>query len=67
VDWTKTKLLYHNTLGKNTDLRLLSFPNCNPNLFLSLTGGFYEMGDENLPDLLCSDFLDAMESWLKKF
>lgn len=66
VDWTKTKALYKNTLGKNTDLSIISFPNCNHNLFQSKTGGFYEMEDENLPYLRCVDFLNAMTAWLKK-
>lgn len=66
VDWNKTKRLYENTLGKNTDLSVVSFPNCNHNLFQSQTGGFYEMEDGNLSYTRCFDFLNAMEAWLAK-
>lgn len=66
VDWTKTKLLYENTLGQNTDLTIKSFPNCNHNLFQCKTGGFYELQDNNLPYRRCDDFLDAMIDWLNK-
>lgn len=66
VDWMKTKLLYENTLGQNTDLTIKSFPNCNHNLFQCKTGGFYELQDNNLPYIRCVDFLDAMVDWLNK-
>ncbi|WP_194975892.1 alpha/beta hydrolase family protein [Aquiflexum lacus] len=66
VDWIKTKLLYENTLGQNTDLTIKSFPNCNHNLIQCETGGFYELQDNNLPNKRCGDFLDAMVEWLDK-
>lgn len=66
VDWTKTKLLYENTLGQNTDLTIKSFPDCNHNLFQCETGGFYEIQDTNLPWKRCDGFLDAIGDWLKK-
>lgn len=66
VDWTKTKTLYENTLGQNTDLTIKSFSDCNHNLFKSKTGGFYEFQDDNLPWDRCEGFLDAMAEWLAK-
>ncbi len=66
VDWTKTKTLYENTLGKNTNLTIKSFPDCNHNLFEVRTGGFYEIQDNNLPWNRCDDFLDTMADWLNK-
>ncbi len=64
VDWTKTKSLYESTLGKNTDLTIASFPDCNHNLFKCQTGGFYEIQDNNLPWDRCDGFLDTMAEWL---
>lgn len=64
VDWTKTKLLYENTLGRNTDLTIKTFPDCNHNFFKSETGGFYEFQDNNLPWNRCDGFLDTMTDWL---
>ena len=64
VDWTKTKLLYENTLGRNTILKIKTFPDCNHNFFKSKTGGFYEFEDNNLPWQRCDDFLNTMAIWL---
>lgn len=66
VDWTQTKSLYERTLAPNTDLTMLSFRNCNHNLFQCKTGGFYEIQDDNLPWKRCDDFLNAMTSWLNE-
>ena len=62
VDWTKTKALYEKTL---TDLTIQSFPDCNHNLFICKTGGFYEFQDDNLPWTRCDGFLDTMTNWLE--
>jgi uncharacterized protein len=64
VDWVKTKSLYENTLGRNTDLTIQTFPDCNHNLFKCKTGGFYEFQDHDLPWDRCDDFLDTMAGWL---
>jgi len=64
VDWRKTKKLYQETLGKNTDLTIKSFPNCNHNLFKCKTGGFYEIEDDNLPWDRCEGFIDSITIWL---
>jgi hypothetical protein len=64
VDWKKTKSLYERTLGNSTDLTIKSFPNCNHNLFLCETGGFYEFQDNNLPWARCDGFLDTITDWL---
>lgn len=64
VDWKKTKSLYERTIGKNTDLTIKSFPNCNHNIHECKTGGFYEFQDDNLPYKRCDGFLDAIEDWL---
>ena len=66
VDWTKTKALYQRTLGKNTDLSIRSFPNCNHNLIKCETGGFYEIQDNNLGWNRCDGFLEAMAEWLEQ-
>lgn len=66
VDWTKTKTLYENTLGRNTDLTIKSFLDCNHNLFQVQTGGFYEVQDNNLPWKRCDGFLDTMADWLNE-
>lgn len=66
VDWKKTKLLYENTIGQNTDLTIKSFPNCNHNLFECTTGGIYEFQDNNLPYKRCDGFLNAIENWLQE-
>ncbi|MEN0051228.1 MAG: alpha/beta fold hydrolase [Bacteroidota bacterium] len=66
VDWQKTKALYEQILGKNTDLTIKSFPNCNHNLFECKTGGFYEMQDDNLPWNRCGGALETMVEWLVK-
>ncbi len=65
VDWKKTKILYEETLGRNVDLTIQSFPNCNHNLYQCQTGGFYEFQDDNLPWDRCEGFLDAITNWLK--
>lgn len=65
VDWTKTKSLYEQTLGQNTDLTVKSFPDCNHNLFKCKTGGFYEFQDDGLPWDRCDGFLGAMAEWLE--
>lgn len=64
VDWNKTKVLYESTLGRNTDLVIKSFPECNHNLFKCKTGGFYEFQENNLPWNRCDNFLDTMADWL---
>ncbi|UOB18100.1 alpha/beta hydrolase family protein [Abyssalbus ytuae] len=66
VDWKKTKTLYINTLGRNTNLKIKSFPGCNHNLFKCKTGGFYEFQDNNLPWDRCDGFLTAMADWLNE-
>lgn len=66
VDWKKTKALYQKTLGRNTDLTIKSFVDCNHNMFQSKTGGFYEFQDDNLPWNRCDGFLDAMANWLNE-
>lgn len=66
VDVTKTKRLYENTLGENTDLTIMSFPDCNHNLFQCKTGGFYEIKDNNLSWTRCDGFLDAIIDWLNE-
>ncbi|MBS9463428.1 alpha/beta hydrolase [Flagellimonas sp. 389] len=64
VDWRKTKTLYKNTLGKNIDLTIKSFPDCNHNLFQCKTGGFYEFQDTGLPRERCNGFLNTIKNWL---
>ncbi|MEO1258706.1 MAG: alpha/beta hydrolase [Bacteroidota bacterium] len=64
VDWEKTKSLYEQTLARNTDLTVKSFPDCNHNIFKCFTGGFYEFQDNNLPWTRCDGFLDTMTTWL---
>lgn len=66
VDWTKTKSLYENTLGKNTNLTIKSFPDCNHNMFTCKTGGFYEIQDTNLPWDRCDGVLDTLAKWLSE-
>lgn len=65
VDWRKTKALYEETLGKNTDLTMQSFPDCNHNIHKCETGGFYEFQDNKLPYKRCDGFLVAIASWLQ--
>ncbi len=65
VDWTKTKLLYENTLGRNSDLTIKIFLDCNHNMFTCKTGGFYEFQDHKLPRVRCEGYLNAMEDWLQ--
>jgi len=64
VEWKKTKNLYESILGRNTDLTIQSFPDCNHNLFQCKTGGFFEIQDDNLPWTRCEGFLDTMTDWL---
>ncbi|MEO1652096.1 MAG: alpha/beta hydrolase [Bacteroidota bacterium] len=66
VDWKKTKALYEQTLGKNTELSIQSFPDCNHNMFVCQTGGFYEFQDSDLPRQRCDGFLAAMAQWLEE-
>ncbi len=66
VDWKKTKSLYKRTLGKNTDLTIKTFPDCNHNMYKAKTGGFYEFQDDKLPWNRCDGFLRSMSDWLKK-
>jgi len=66
VDWKKTKTLYENTLAKNSNLTVKSFPNCNHNMFRCKTGGFYEFEDDQLPWNRCDGFLNAMTAWLEE-
>jgi len=66
VDWQKTKALYQKTLGKNTDLTVISFLNANHNLFQCETGGFYEFQDHNLPWIRPEGFLETMAQWLNE-
>lgn len=66
VDWTKTKALYEKTLGKNTQLSISSFPDCNHNMFKCQTGGFYEFQDNDLPYERCDGYLAAMAEWLAR-
>ncbi|MEM7382331.1 MAG: alpha/beta hydrolase [Bacteroidota bacterium] len=64
VDWTKTKAIYKKTLGKNTQLSISSFPDCNHNMFKCKTGGFFEFQDNDLPYERCDGYLEAMAEWL---
>ena len=66
VNWKNTKLLYRNTLGKNLDLTIKSFPNCNHNLFQCETGGFYEFQDNNLPWKRCDGALETITQWINE-
>ncbi|MEM6515531.1 MAG: alpha/beta hydrolase [Bacteroidota bacterium] len=65
VDWKKTKELYQQTLERNTDLTIISFKNCNHNLFQCKTGGFFEFEDDNLPWVRCENLLEEMSNWLR--
>jgi hypothetical protein len=64
VDWRKTRELYNETLTTPAQLTTYSFPNCNHNLFLASTGGYYEFEDDGLPWERCSGVLDSMYRWL---
>lgn len=64
VDWQKTKALYEQTLGPNTDLTIRSFAGCNHNMFEAETGGFFEFQDSDLPYVRCRGMLEAMSAWL---
>jgi pimeloyl-ACP methyl ester carboxylesterase len=66
VNWTQTRQLYKNTLGRKANLTMRSFAGCNHNLMKCTTGGFYELQDANLSSVRCDDFLKAMEDWLNK-
>lgn len=65
VDWTKTSALYKNTMGKNTDLTIKTFPGCGHNLFKTETGGFFELRDKQ-EWIRCAGFLDEIDDWLEK-
>ena len=66
VDWKKTKTLYENTLAKNTELTVISFPEANHNMYKCETGGFYEFQDNNLPWERPDGFLQSISDWLAK-
>jgi uncharacterized protein len=66
VNWEQTKSLYKRTLGKNAELTIKSFPDCNHNLFQCNTGGFYEIEDNKLPWIRCNRFPEAMTNWLNQ-
>ena len=66
VDWKKTKALYENTLGKNTDLTIKTFPDANHNMFKCETGGFYEFQDNDIAWERPDGFLQTISDWLEK-
>lgn len=66
VDWGKTRALYNETLGQNTNLTIKSFPNCNHNLFQCNSGGFYEFEDDSLPWNRCDGVLETMTNWINE-
>jgi pimeloyl-ACP methyl ester carboxylesterase len=63
VDWKKTMLLYQNTIPK---LDIKVFPDCNHNMFVAETGGYYEFQDNNLPWNRCDDYLGTIDRWLNQ-
>lgn len=66
VDWKKTKALYEKTIQVNSDLTIVTFPNCNHNMWQAKTGGFYEFEDRNWTYTRCDGFLDSITNWLNE-
>ena len=66
VDWKKTKMLYENTIKKNTDLTIKVFTNCNHNMWQAKTGAIYEFEDSSWEYIRCDGFLDSITNWLNE-
>lgn len=64
VDWKKTKALYEKTMQLNSDLTIITFPNCNHNMWQAKTGGIYEFEDLSWTYIRCDGFLDSITNWL---
>lgn len=65
VDWRKTKALYENTIGKNSqaNLQIKTFQNCNHNINQCRTGAANEdLGEFNWS--VCDGYYDTMRNWL---